>query len=102
MKPIVHKFSSIFVATTLSLAVGSALAAKEEKKDEKKAAEKATQTEKNYQGAPSQLIPKPLNNPKLQKLLLSRQKNSLKPNKSSLSVALAVTACCAKERLVKP
>jgi len=58
MKPIVHKFSSIFVATALSLAVGSALAAKEEKKDEKKPAEKATQTEKNYQAAPSAIDPK--------------------------------------------
>lgn len=67
MKPVVHKFSSIFVATALSLAVGSALAAKEEKKDEKKAAEKATQTEKNYQAAPSGIDPKVVKQPDVAK-----------------------------------
>jgi len=67
MKPIVHKFSSIFVATALSLAVGSALAAKEEKKDDAKAVEKATQTEKNYQGAPSAIDPKVAKQPEVAK-----------------------------------
>jgi len=67
MKPIVHKFSSIFVATALSLAVGSALAAKEEKKDDKKTAEKATQTEKNYQAAPSAIDPKAAKQPEVAK-----------------------------------
>ncbi|MEY3219405.1 MAG: hypothetical protein RIT27_762 [Pseudomonadota bacterium] len=54
MKPIVHKFSCVFVATTLSLAITNVLAAK----DDKKAADKATQTEKNYQAAPSAIDPK--------------------------------------------
>ncbi len=67
MKPIVHKFSSIFVATALSLAVGSALAAKEEKKDDAKAVEKATQTEKNYQAAPSAIDPKAAKQPEVAK-----------------------------------
>ncbi len=67
MKPIVHKFSSIFVATALSLAVGSALAAKEEKKDDAKAVEKATQTEKNYQAAPSAIDPKVAKQPEVAK-----------------------------------
>jgi len=67
MKPIVHKFSCVFVATALSLAVTNVLAAKDDKKVADKAAEKATQTEKNYQAAPSAIDPNAAKQPETAK-----------------------------------